>query len=112
MAESSTVSVDFSVDDIDTHMAFHTKIARLLHWVLGDNGDITLVDNLRVTLKEKKQQKCKPSKHIIQPYTTLTAKLHFQVGLLKRETKTQVVEPTTLNTRAFQIDSKTKHMAT
>ena len=61
MAESSTVCVDFSVVDIDTHTAFHTKAARLLHRVLGDNRDITLVDNLRVTLKEKKQKKCKPS---------------------------------------------------
>lgn len=56
--EESTVSVDFTVDvDTPTTTLTHrSKTAKLLHHTLGDNSDITLLDNLRVTLKEKKQK--------------------------------------------------------
>ena len=52
------VSIDFTVDiDTPTTKTIHqTKTAKLLHHTLGDNSDITLLDNLRVTLKEKKQK--------------------------------------------------------
>lgn len=71
-----------------TKTTHQTKTAKLLHHTLGDNSDITLLDNLRVTLKEKKQKKLKPSQHIVQQYNTVTAKLYLQVGSVKRETKT------------------------
>ena len=64
MAESNDVSVNFNVDDthtLSTKTTFRTKTATMLHRVLGDNKDILLIDNLRVTLKEKQQNKCKPS---------------------------------------------------
>ena len=88
------VSIDFTVDiDTPTIKTTHqTKTAKLLHHTLGDNSDITLLDNLRVTLKEKKQKKLKPSQHIVQQYNTVTAKLYLQVGSVKRETKRQVVD--------------------
>ena len=71
------VSVDFNVHDCDldsttvkTILNLQTKTAQLLHRAVGDSNDITELDNLWLTLKEKKRKGKKPSQHKIQQYKT------------------------------------------
>ena len=72
------VSVDFNVHDSDLDLTtvktiphLQSKTAQFLHREVGDSNDITVLDNLRLALKEKKKHKGKkPSQHKIQQYKT------------------------------------------
>ena len=75
-----------------TKTTHQTKTAKLLHHTLGDNSDITLLDNLCVALKEKKLKKINRANTSFQQYNTVTAKLYLQVVSVKRETKRQVID--------------------
>ena len=94
--EESDVTIEFNIndDDIDSPTAettLQTKTTKLIHRAIGDSHDLTLLDNLRAALKEKKQEGHKPNHRKIQQYKTLTAKLNLKVCSLRCETKLQVV---------------------
>ena len=91
--EDGDISVDFNLSADDVHpatpeMTLQSKTAKLIHRAVGDCSNLSLLDNLRLSLKEKQEKKGKkPSEYELQQYK---AKLYLQVCSLRRETKSQL----------------------